>query len=209
MRGPSRHGRRGMTLLEMMTVVAIIGILSSIGGGALFDMVVASRVVSSTKSLMAMLGTARLRATMSNCPHYVQVNGPTYVGTGATGFVRAPATLSLMRKGSCASAKMAFEPGDQLVDSDSLGPAELPNAVQLLVPATMLSTEVLRGEGVTIGYDRLGGRSVWFDAGGAGETGFSEVTGLGDTTFSLHENSTTPRHLLVVALPSAGAARLQ
>jgi prepilin-type N-terminal cleavage/methylation domain-containing protein len=198
-----------MTLLEMMTVVAIIGILSSIGGGALFDMVVAGRVVSSSKGLMAMLGTARLRAATSNCPHYVQVNGPTYAGAGSTGFVTGPATLSLMRKGSCTSAKAAFEPGDKLVDSDNLGPAELPNAVQLALPTAMLSSGVLAGQGFTIGYDRLGGRSVWFDSAGAGEIGFSEVTGLGDATFTLHENATTPAHLLVVVLPTAGAARLQ
>jgi prepilin-type N-terminal cleavage/methylation domain-containing protein len=203
-----RRRPAGTTLMEMMTVVAIIGILSAMGGSALLDVLVASRVTSTSKSLSGALGGARVRAASSNCPHYVQVNGPAYAGTGAAGFVTQPGVIAVMRKANCASTTLRFEPGDRAVDRVALGPEELPGAVELLLPAAVLSSQTLTNQSVVFAYDRLGARFVSVDATGAGESGFAEVSGVASVPVRLilHENASTPKHPLAVVLPIAGAA---
>jgi len=114
-----------------------------------------------------------------------------------------------MRKGSCTSAKAAFEPGDKTGGQRQPRAGRAPQRGATRLAHRHAVERGLGGAGLHHRYDRLGGRSVWFDSAGAGEIGFSEVTGLGDATFTLHENATTPAHLLVVVLPTAGAARLQ
>ena len=206
------RARRGSTLAEVMTVVAIIGILSAMGGSALQGMLAFNRVAASGKGLNSALGGVRTRAAASNCAHFVQVNGPTFAGVGSTSFPVRAGTISMMRKGNCASTVTSFEPGDRLVDSVQLGPDEIPTSVQLALPKALLPGGTLGSESFVIGYDRLGSRRVWFDASGTGEAGYTEVLGLGtaDLYFAVHERTTTtPLHILAVVAPAAGSARLQ
>lgn len=207
---PTRRRAAGMTMLEMMTVVALIGVLSGLSGAAISDMVRSGRVIASSKGFMTALGTVRLRAAATNCPHYVQVNGPTYAGTGSTGFPAGASTIALVRKGDCNSTVVGFEAGDRVVDQIRLGPDELPDSVVLVVPTSLLSAGELTNQSVIIDYDRRGKRRIAVDGTGAGETGFSEVTAVenDDLTLTLHERATTPNHTLDVLLPRAGAARV-
>jgi hypothetical protein len=160
---------------------------------------------------MGALGGARVRAASSNCPHYVQVNGPTYAGTGTTGFVTQPSLIAVMRKSNCASTTLRFEPGDRAVDSVALGPEEIPGAVRLLLPAAVLPAQTLTNQSVVFAYNRFGRRFVSVDAAGSGESGFAEVTAVESAlvNLTLQENASTPKHPLVLVLPTAGAARLQ
>jgi prepilin-type N-terminal cleavage/methylation domain-containing protein len=160
--------RRGFTLVEVMIVVVIIGILSTIGGGALLQLVRSSRVNGSASALSAALYSARVRAVGSNCTHFVQVNGPAYAGVGAQA---GQLVVSTVRKGVCSSTNMFFEAGDRLVDSDVLNMDAVRNTLTSGVTGGTVTTEAF-----TIGYDSQGLRGQAMDTG----TGFGVVVLAGD-----------------------------
>ena len=73
--------RRGFTLLEMMTVVAIVGIISALAAPNLIGMVRSTRVSGELATLVATLNAARSQAVTSGLPTVVCMRGPSYAGT--------------------------------------------------------------------------------------------------------------------------------
>ena len=113
----SRRARRqGITLVEMMMVVAIIGVLSALAAGFTIAMVRSSRVNSMAHTLTSLLASARQRAVTTACPHFVEVHGPTFVGALPVGAPVGPARMFIARKANCASTTLWFELGDRVVD---------------------------------------------------------------------------------------------
>jgi prepilin-type N-terminal cleavage/methylation domain-containing protein len=193
-----RGSFRGVTLLEVMTVVAIVGILSALGGGALMNLVKTNRVVSSAKEVMAMARAARTRALASSCPHFIQLNGRSYAGAAPT--PNRPSTIFLVRKGVCSSTLPYFEATDKVVDSAVLGSESAPGSVAISLPAAVLPTLELIAQSVTVAYDGGGNVSVALDGGG-GFTVVATVTSLLVTSSAAGGPQPPPR----VAITTSGA----
>lgn len=170
------RGPRGVTMIEIMVVVAIVGIMSAISGAFTIQMLKSSRVNATARTVNAIIGSARQRAVMTGCGHFVQLNGPGYTGAGATGFPSRAATISIVRKGDCNSQSFIFEAGDRVVDFEPLGPDELPYQVRLKPAAGLITDTYMDNDALVVGYDRLGRRGIFVDDDGSGATSFAENT---------------------------------
>jgi prepilin-type N-terminal cleavage/methylation domain-containing protein len=178
----ARSKARGVTLLEMMIVVAITGIMSGLAGVELITIIRQNRVTSSAKTLATMLRNSRVRAMVTGCPHLIQINGNAYAGTGPSCtvatqcFVTKQASATMWRKGNCASTQSWFETGDVRVEELNLADLGLgEGGVELGVAADLLADGLLDTESITIGYDRDGARLQAADLTGAGTTGYAAI----------------------------------
>ncbi len=206
------HRGRGVTLLEVMVVVAIVGILSAIAAGGMRSMVTSTRVAQSGRVLATAFGQTRLRAMATRCTYFVQVNGPAYGGAGAAaagpaGFLGVRNQAAIYRKGDCASAQATFVAGDILVDSFVLNDGPL-GSLDFLVPATLIGSGALDNSAFAVAYDGLGTRSVWSDATGGGAASFMNVTaGVPDLLTMTIRSHSEPDALGTLAIPLTGRAR--
>jgi prepilin-type N-terminal cleavage/methylation domain-containing protein len=196
---------RGVTLLEVMMVVAIIGVLSGIGGGALRSLITSSKVLATEKVIRATVAGARLRAVSGNCAHFVQINGTGYAGVGAAGFPGRPRQIAVVRKGRCDAPDPFFEPGDTVVDSDWLFDASVRN--ELVLPAGLYASQTLDTAAFTVGFSLTGARVVAVDASNSGT--FATDASLGGAPLLLGVRDHAQSYGGTVNIPLAGTPRLQ
>lgn len=71
---------RGMTLVELMVVVAIIGTLAALSAPNLIRLVRSSRVASDARDLRALLSSVRAQATTRGFPMVACLRGRTWAG---------------------------------------------------------------------------------------------------------------------------------
>ena len=163
-------------------MVAIVGVMSTMAGGAMQALVALGRVNGAAGSMTRMLANARMRAAAMRCRVSVQLNGPNYRPTGvALGAPITPSSITVFRKGSCDAANGFFEPGDRVL---ALFPLTEPGVSMLLPPSITTAPQMDNnavllswGEGLTGTFDR----DVWLDSG-AGT--FSQVPGAPLVTIS-------------------------
>jgi prepilin-type N-terminal cleavage/methylation domain-containing protein len=201
-----------MTLVEVMVVVAIVGILGAISSGFTIEMIKSSRVNASANTLSTMMATARQKAVTTSCAHFVEVRGPTWAAVVA-GAPTGGGRVLVFRKGDCGSAVTSFEAGDRLVEEGYLGPDEssLRRTVRLRPDPGLVSSATLVGSAFAVFYDRLGRRSLSVDDNGDGaydpNTNFDGV----DLNMMMEETtagSTTSTFQVRLRVPVANAARL-
>lgn len=199
---------RGVTLLEVMIVVTIVGILSAVAAGGLRSLLTQTRVAQSGRVLASAFRTARLRAIATGCPHFVQVNGPTYGGLGPVGFQWRPNTVSVMRKGDCTQVDANFAAGDVLIDSFKLHDGDV-NSVRITAPATLVAGGQLLANSFAVGYDRLATRNVWADSAGGGHAAFADITATVPAVIPLTIQSSLPDAAPggTLSIPTLGSVR--
>ena len=80
--GPSRgghlvhHNRRGFTLIEIMIVMALIGLMAGLGYPALYKQFMRVRTMTSAKQIVSVFQRARLEAIRRNTPGTVEIDIP-------------------------------------------------------------------------------------------------------------------------------------
>jgi prepilin-type N-terminal cleavage/methylation domain-containing protein len=194
-----------VTLIEMMTVVAIVGVLSGLAGTALDRVVVQGRVNGAAGTTARVMANAHMRAAAMRCRISAQLNGPRYNPSGApAGAPVQPNQLAVFMKGDCSSLQGAFEAGDHVLATFSLSDSR----AQAGLPTTLFSAGALDtgavvvswGTGATGTFDR----DIYIDHGAGSFTIVSGVGTLG-VSFSAQNGATVQRSTLV---PVTGAPYL-
>ncbi|MBL8953587.1 MAG: prepilin-type N-terminal cleavage/methylation domain-containing protein, partial [Myxococcaceae bacterium] len=141
--------RRGFTLVELMIVVAILGTLAALTGGAIAGLIRVGLVNGGADSTARLYANARLRSVSMRCPVYVQMNGPTFApATPPVGYPARPSAIFVMLKGNCQSTNMFFEgdgPGP-LPDDRVIAEFNLDRRLRIDFPSTVLPGGTLAGE---------------------------------------------------------------
>lgn len=163
--------RRGFTLLEMMTVVAIIGVMASVAVINFRDQIDRARARGAAKSFARTISDTRLRAMTMACTFGVQINGPQYYPTTVpTGMIKARNTIIVYRKANCDGTvpNLFYEPGDKIIATQLYDPT----GSQVRWPPSVLSApSIMDDDAVIITYRTVGGvlrREVLVDEGNTG-----------------------------------------
>jgi prepilin-type N-terminal cleavage/methylation domain-containing protein len=196
--------RRGFTLLEMMIVVAIVGVMASLSGYGLTQAVRTGRANAAADLFSSVIREARVRAVSEQCTQFVQLNGPTYSVGGNTG-PYMPATAYIVRKGLCTSTTMTYEqPGapydDVLVDTTHF----IDQQVDIAVTAGVVPGDALTNTSLIIGYNNLGQRFLASGTAGA----FTAQVGLGVNPLNLTITPHDPTISRIVQVPPANSPTL-
>lgn len=196
---------RGVTILEVLVVVAIVGILSAVAAGGLRSLVANTRIAQTGRTLASSLRAARTRAVATSCPHFVQVNGPTYAGLGPAGYPARRNMVNIIRKADCTQNQAVWVPGDLVIDSFPLhdGPLDSVRFVTAIVGN-------LGNNAFGIGYDRLATRTVWVDAAGGGQAAFADITAAAPAIITIQIQSTVAADsgaAGTVSIPAMGNVR--
>jgi prepilin-type N-terminal cleavage/methylation domain-containing protein len=77
-----RNSESGFTLLEVMTAVAVMGILVAMAMPSLMQMLERQETKSSATQMAGLLADARARAVAEGTPHLVYINAPSVDGNG-------------------------------------------------------------------------------------------------------------------------------
>lgn len=213
-RTQQRRRAAGVTLLEVMVVVAIVGILSAIAAGGMRSLVTTTRVAQSGRVLATAFRQTRLRSMATHCTHFVQVNGPTYGGSGANavgpaGFLGVRNQAAIYRKGDCTSTQAGFAPGDILVDSFVINDAPI-GSLDFVVPAPLIASTTLDNNAFGVAYDGQGSRTVWVDEAGGGAASFVDVTATVPAILSLtirSHSAQVDEAFGTLSIPLTGGAR--
>jgi type II secretory pathway pseudopilin PulG len=206
-----------MSLVELLTVVAIVGVMSSLSVVSFRDFAMTGRVNRGAKVLATALASARLRAVSTGCMHFVQVNGRQFNGTvaGAAAFPNRPMdrnVLFLVRKaeGRCNGPNGFFEDGDRIVERFTLGPEEAPDSVRLFSPTNAWGTPILDGQSLALSYNRFGVRTASFHPGGG--AGYGAVAGVFDGVVvqeGLPSAVLVTQRTRTIDIPAAGSAKVK
>jgi prepilin-type N-terminal cleavage/methylation domain-containing protein len=204
---------RGFSLIEMMVVVAIISVISSLGVASVVNITRTGRVNGTSTVLARMMANARTRAVVERCPYLVQIGGQRWSPTGAVnGQHILKRGVVVYRKLDCLSTNGVFEAGDQYIQEFSMDDST--GRVTLAVaPAGVVPNNWLDLTGLTIAYSPTGVRSIFVDPANSG-------TFVADTVVPANANlditvvpwgtaipippQTTQR---VVNIPAAGPAK--
>jgi prepilin-type N-terminal cleavage/methylation domain-containing protein len=108
--------RRGFTLLEMLTVVAIVGVLSAMATTGIMEIEKTGRVNGTATAVARMLANARSRTIAERCRYVVQITGPTWNPPAPpAGAQIVPNSVLTFRKRDCESTVGRFETGDRTI----------------------------------------------------------------------------------------------
>jgi prepilin-type N-terminal cleavage/methylation domain-containing protein len=200
-----------MTLVEILVVVAIIGVMAGLASVGLQAMARIGAVNGGADALVRLMATVRARAITERCRYILQINGPEYAQAAAgapADVLKVDSTALVYRKGVCNSPVVAFEPGlpaaqaDKLVDQFPLGDMR----IVLVVPPALLAAERVTRESVTFSWNELGQRSVAVDDDSDGVS--TPVPTGGDITVTVRAapgtDSSLPSRDVIV--PQAGRA---
>jgi prepilin-type N-terminal cleavage/methylation domain-containing protein len=91
-----RRGR-GLTLVEVLVVVAIIGVLASLAVAAMGDIQFVSRSNGDLEVIGQYIRNARMRAQAQGCAHVVRISG----AQAPVAATNQRAAIELYRKGAC------------------------------------------------------------------------------------------------------------
>ena len=114
---------RGFTLIEMLMVVAIIGIISSLAASGIINTVRMAKLRGASSVASQVLNNARRFAILQHCTFIAQLNGDQFLSYSSSNIV-APAGkanhATLIRKNRCSSPNGYYEVGDIVVDEYAL-----------------------------------------------------------------------------------------
>jgi prepilin-type N-terminal cleavage/methylation domain-containing protein len=202
-----KRSRRGVTLVEIMVVVAIGGVMSSLAAVGMTNVVRHGRVNSAATSLARLATTARQRAMAERCRFVLQINGTTYNPASATADVPRRASVAfLYRKNNCASTTGAYEPGIAVAQRDRLLDEYALNEFffELGLPTTVVASGRLTSSSVSLSWNELGQLSVWADGDQDGVSTDASLTSVTMRVRSVPGNDLQPWRDVVV--PMAGRA---
>jgi prepilin-type N-terminal cleavage/methylation domain-containing protein len=205
--------RRGMTLVELMVVVAIVGVMTALAMASITAATRVGRVNGASTSLATMLTNARSRALTEHCTYVLQLNGPTYDASAAPLDVRRrPNTALLFRKNKCGSTVGAYEPTPVPLDQDHLvEDMELATfTIDLRFPTSVVAGGLLGSGSVSIAWLGNGSsqRTVYSDptaSGTSSDTGFASGALLPITVTPYGMTSNPPSR--VVSVNPAGPSK--
>jgi prepilin-type N-terminal cleavage/methylation domain-containing protein len=159
------RGTAGFTLIEMMVVVAIIGVLSALAANAVTTMVSLGRVNGGATTLSRMAANARMRAMTMTCRVGMQINGPLYAPSGPPpGFPLRPNTVYVFTKSNPTSTVFGWETGDNILATFNLDPGV---AMDFFPSGSIVAGDRLTNEAVLFTWGNTGTgltRDVWIDA---------------------------------------------
>ncbi len=115
---PARHHRAGFTMLEMMVVIAIIGVLAGLAIVNLTSLNGTAKANGEAEVIAQMIRVTRMQAISTGCGHVFRYRGLEYAGADK-------GTLTVYRKKtvSCvlgAPTDLVFGAGDLVVNSHQL-----------------------------------------------------------------------------------------
>ncbi len=164
----SRPSPRGFSLIEMMTVVAIISIISSLGVASIVSITRTGRVNGTSTVLARMLANARTRAVVERCPYLVQIGGQRWSPAGAPQGQRIlKRGVVVYRKNDCLSVNGVYEVGDHYVQEFSMDDST-GRVILTTSPAGVVPNDWLDLAGVIIAYSPTGARSIYVDSTNSG-----------------------------------------
>jgi type II secretory pathway pseudopilin PulG len=155
-------------LVEMMAVVAIIGILSAIGLSGVMHISKLGKVNGTATTLARMMTNARTRAILERCMYVVQVTGPQWgPGVAVPDMRKIPKSIQVYRKANCNSTNGFFETGlgDKLISEFDLDDSN-GNVLMLTGPGGVVPGDIMANNAVSFAWAPDGKRLLYVDAGG-------------------------------------------